>query len=135
VLTVETSRVASDAVQGEETSLHGVETARQPENSNDYPRLVARLNDRWRVIVSGDRSPYRQWILQRSASRRGQAEWQGQSYCQTRDALLRSIREKIVKASAFYKGAKAMQVAPEALAIIAALPERIGQPGPGGPQR
>jgi very-short-patch-repair endonuclease len=82
------------------------------ETADDYERIVVRLCDRWRVIVCRDGI---QWILQRrDAQRSGRARWTGSQYFTTRDALIRASR------------AKSGQVDPEALAILAALPERIG---------
>ena len=50
------------------------------EKDEGYHGVVARLNDRWRVIVCQDGI---QWILQhREASR-----WRNRSFCQTSEAL------------------------------------------------
>jgi hypothetical protein len=81
------------------------------EEADDYGAIVARLNDTWRIIVC---KAGIQWILQhRSGQRHGRARWEGWSYCRTREALIRAVRE--------HAGA----VDPDALAILAALPERI----------
>jgi hypothetical protein len=53
-------------------------------------RLVAQLNDQWRVV-----DDHLQWILQQ---RKGNARskncgWRGRSFCRTREALLRCVRE------------------------------------------
>jgi hypothetical protein len=71
--------------------------------------VVVQLNDRWRVIDD----PL-QWILQVRKGRRTQKAvgWRGRSYCTQRTTLLRCISE--------YCG----EVGPDALAIIAALPDR-----------
>jgi hypothetical protein len=81
------------------------------EEADDYTALVARLNDRWRVIVCAAGI---QWILQRRrGERRGTARWEGRSYCRTGEALNRVSRR--------YAGA----IDPTATEILAALPERI----------
>jgi hypothetical protein len=51
-------------------------------------RLVAQLNERWRVIDD----PL-QWALQRTKGnpRKKNSGWQGRSFCRTRDALLRCV--------------------------------------------
>jgi hypothetical protein len=51
-------------------------------------RLVAQLNERWRVIDD----PL-QWILQRRKGnpRKKNSGWRGRSFCRTRDALLRCV--------------------------------------------
>ena len=84
-----------------------------PNDALDRPahlsnRLVAQLNATWRVIDD----PL-QWILQRKRGNRRNKNsgWKGRSYCRTRAALLRCIRE--------YCG----EVAVEALAKVQALPE------------
>jgi hypothetical protein len=78
------------------------------EESDDYP-TIARLNDRWRVIVCKHSI---QWILQR---RRGGANhWRGYWFCRTREALIRGAREH------------AGQIDGISLAILLRLPERIG---------
>ena len=60
------------------------------EEADDYHALVARLNDRWRVIVCAAGI---QWILQRRrGERRGTARWEGRSYCRTGEALNRLSR-------------------------------------------
>jgi sulfur transfer complex TusBCD TusB component (DsrH family) len=70
---------------------HTTLKTRVDEGSEDYPALVAVLNPGWRVIVCRDGI---QWILQHRHMRKGRARWDGNSYCQTRDALLRNIRER-----------------------------------------
>ena len=52
--------------------------------------VVAQLNAKWRVVDD----PL-QWILQRKKGnpRSRNAGWQGRSFCRTRDALLRCVRE------------------------------------------
>ena len=61
------------------------------EQADDYRPVITRLNDRWRVIEDRDAI---QWILQvRKGVECGRAVWRGRSYCRTREALLRSVRE------------------------------------------
>jgi hypothetical protein len=81
------------------------------ESADDYGRVVAHLNARWRVVEC----PHQlQWILQRSASAKTHttSRWQNRSFCGTRDGLLRCSREH------------ADAIDPAA-AVLAALPERI----------
>jgi hypothetical protein len=79
------------------------------EESDDYPRVVAVLNDRWRVIVCGNSI---QWILQQ---RRGVRDnWRGRSFCCASAALVRCAREH------------AGELGGAALVILLRLPERIG---------
>lgn len=61
------------------------------EAGDDYDRVVAVLNDNWRVIECRDRI---QWILQcrGSPNRSRQDDWRGRSYCRTSEALLRCVR-------------------------------------------
>ena len=63
------------------------------ESYDDYPRVVAKLNDRWRVIECRDRI---QWILQRQDAQKGPRGpiWRGRSYCRTSEALRRCCREE-----------------------------------------
>jgi hypothetical protein len=69
-------------------------------------RLIAQLNASWRVIDD----PL-QWILQRTKGnpRKKNSGWRDRSFCRTRDALLRCVRE--------YCG----EVDPSALATLKAL--------------
>lgn len=62
----------------------------QSEAEDNYSLVVARLNDRWRVIES---KCGLQWILQRRDAGLG-AQWRGSAYCRTRDGLLANIRER-----------------------------------------
>jgi hypothetical protein len=73
------------------------------------PDIIANLNAKWRVVDD----PI-QWILQVRKGRKGKRTtgYRGRSYCLSRTALLRCIRE--------YCG----PVEPNALALIEALPER-----------
>ncbi|PTV95928.1 hypothetical protein C8J27_103258 [Rhodobacter aestuarii] len=82
------------------------------ETADHYRGLVARLSDRWRVIVCKGNL---QWVLQkRDASRAGRARWTGVQYFLTREALLRASR------------AACGRIDPAALAALAALPEKFG---------
>lgn len=82
------------------------------ESADDYHRVVAVLNDRWRVIECRDGL---QWILQRrnAPEKARRDDWRGQSYCRTRDALIRC--------ACAYCG----EAAPAAAAVLASLPDRI----------
>ncbi len=79
------------------------------ESADDYCRIVAVLNDRWRVIACPAGI---QWILQH----RGRTEtmatsrWRGRAYCRTRDALIRCCHD--------YAG----EIEPAACTILAAMP-------------
>jgi hypothetical protein len=81
------------------------------ETAGDYPNIVARLSDKWRVILCGAGI---QWILQRrDGERAGRARWAGVGYCRTREALLRLCR------------ASSERVDPAAWAALIALPEHF----------
>ena len=85
------------------------------ETANDYIGIVARLCDRYRVIVCKDRI---QWILQRrDGERHGRSRWAGVGYFRTREALLRASR------------ALCGRIDPTALAALALLPEHFGRAG------
>ena len=85
------------------------------ESDDNYDRVVARLDDRWRVIVCRDDV---QWILQRrDGERAGRARWTGVGYFLTREALLRVSR------------ASCAWIDPAALAVLEALPEHFGGAG------
>ena len=82
--------------------------------------LIIQLNERWRVADDGEL----QWMLQRKANK-GRAQradgslrspYRTRSFCETRAALLRCIRE--------YCG----QVDGAALRTVEGLPERYGGP-------
>jgi len=81
------------------------------EESDDYHAVVARLNDRWRVVVCAAGI---QWVLQRRAGiRHGTARWDGLVFCRTSHALNRLSR------------ARAGVIDPTAAATLASLPDRI----------
>ncbi len=74
---------------------------------------LVKLNDKWRIVDD----PL-QWILQRRGEKNGKfGPWQARSFCTTRKALLRCIRE--------YCGA----VDPAAVAYIETWPERHAHGG------
>jgi hypothetical protein len=85
------------------------------ESADNYGRVVARLNPRWRVIECQHRI---QWILQYRASAETYptSNWKGRSYCRTKETLLRCCREH------------AATIDPSATAVLAALPEHIDAP-------
>jgi hypothetical protein len=60
------------------------------ETADDYSGPGAQLNSDWRVVECRDRV---QRILQRRGSPKNprRDDWRGRSYCQTRDALNRTI--------------------------------------------
>ena len=64
------------------------DASRRPAHPSN--QLVAQLNASWRVVDD----PL-QWILQRRKGnpRKKSSGWQGRSFCRTRDALLRCVRE------------------------------------------
>ena len=81
------------------------------ETADDYPNIVARLSDKWRVILCPAGI---QWILQkRDAGNAPSTGWRGVGYCATREALVRLC------------GGLESPVDPSALLILAALPENI----------
>jgi hypothetical protein len=85
------------------------------ESADDYHRVVAVLNARWRVIECRDGI---QWILQRrNAPEKARGDdWRGRSYFRTREALIRCTC------------ASAGEIDPAAATVLASLPERIDLP-------
>lgn len=86
------------------------------ESSDNFPRVVSVLNDRWRVIeVRTLAGYYGQWVLQYRKSPRPNS-WRAPegsaSFCQTREALIRDVRRKVGECDI------------DALAILAELPDR-----------
>ena len=71
-------------------------------------RLLAQLNTNWRAVDD----PL-QWILQRRKGnpRKKNSGWRNRSFCRTRDALLRCVREHCG------------EIDPEALATLKELPD------------
>ena len=91
---------------------HKRQQAPHHETSDGYVGQVVQVCDRWRVITCRD---HLQWILQRrDAQRSGQPRWTGVRYFQTREALVRTCRTLCER------------VDPAAMAMLLALPERIG---------
>lgn len=63
---------------------------RPREEADDYPAVIEIANSCWRIIACPDRL---QWILQRRSVSKGEPIWRARSFCNSRDALLRCIRE------------------------------------------
>lgn len=80
------------------------------------------LNDKWRVHML-DNPP--QWTLERRKVVKGKELWTAVSFCQKREALLTTIREKVVRGAEFYQGSENRAVSAEKLAQIANFPETI----------
>lgn len=78
------------------------------ESDDDYKHVVTMLSSRWRVVLCKDGL---QWVLQRKGGAR--SGWRGQSFCVTREALVRCIGEKVE------------EVDSEGLALVSQLPERV----------
>jgi hypothetical protein len=83
---------ANASVREQSPPLSGAD-ARQPgakRPAHPSIRLVSQLDEAWRVVDD----PL-QWILQRRKGnpRSKNSGWDGRSFCRTRDALLRCIRE------------------------------------------
>ena len=57
------------------------------ESADDYPRVVAQLGPRWRVIECRDGE---QWILQCKKT-----SWEARSHCRTSEALRRVVRDHV----------------------------------------
>ena len=72
------------AVKSSVTAVSG-RKSRPPESSDDYPSIVAMLDDKTRVIEC---SAHVQWIIQRRI-RNGRHPWQSHYFCRTKDGLLR----------------------------------------------
>jgi hypothetical protein len=92
------------------------------ERDDNYSGIVARLNDRWRIILCLDGL---QWIVQR-ATRTDSPDgprWEAVRYHRDRDAML-------ALGPALWGRAD-----PEALATLAALPARIGKDAGTGARR
>lgn len=87
----------------EESAVGGLQRVRMSEERDDYPYVVAVLDERRRVIACKDDI---QWIVQRRKP--SPNSWRGHGYFRSKSALLRRC------------GA----VSPEAAEILAALPDR-----------
>ncbi len=60
------------------------------EKSDDYYKVVLRINDKWRVIVCRDDI---QWIIQfRKGTYLGKPAWRGRSYLRSKIELINHIR-------------------------------------------
>ena len=98
----------SNTLQAVEHAVPCLPATRNGEESDNYPNLVARLGDVWRIIECRDGI---QWILQRRAGKRhGQPRWEGRYFCRTRDGLAACVREL---------------VGPEAVNALGSLPAHI----------
>lgn len=62
------------------------------EGDDYYPRVVVQLSEKWRVI--NPRQGPGQWVLQRRDGNVAGSEWTSLSFCRSRKALERSIRER-----------------------------------------
>jgi hypothetical protein len=73
-----------------EPAAHGDCRSRTKRPAHPSKQLVAQFNERWRVV---DDPP--QWVLQRRKGnpRSKNQGWKNRSYCTTRSALLRCVRE------------------------------------------
>jgi hypothetical protein len=72
-------------------AMHAGRRNRPTEHADVYPYVVAVLDVRTRVIECADGI---QWIVQRrSVLKDGTAVWQSKSFCRTKQALLRCVRE------------------------------------------
>lgn len=95
--------------------------AKLRETADDYPLLVARLSERWRVIVCRDGV---QWIVQRrDAGKAPGTGWRATGYCLTRVALLRLC------------GGVGSRIDPAARARLLSFPEQIARAAGRGPSQ
>jgi len=83
------------------------------ETADGYARIICNLADRWRVVVCKDNW---QWIVQRRRKTGAGRRWEAVSYHRTKKALLDRCP------------ALCGQIAPAAMAALAALPEFFGGP-------
>lgn len=93
------------------------------ETADDYGRVLVLLNDRWRVAVCSDGVQY---LLQRRCTGAKERPWSSQSFCVTKSALERCIREKVV-VSGFSVGAEAhaIELLPVRASLVAAQPSPL----------
>jgi hypothetical protein len=107
--------VAPDSPRSQMRPLDAPKIANRNESAEDYSRIVAVLNGKWRVIECRDRI---QWILQSRDTLKAlsSAVWRGRSYCRTSAALNRLFRRQ------------AGAIDPTAAAALAALPDWIEAP-------
>ncbi|MBW3097729.1 hypothetical protein [Pseudohoeflea coraliihabitans] len=82
------------------------------EEADGYYKIVAVLNERWRVIECGGDL---QWILQRRVGRRnGRARWRSDKYLRTKKALIRFVH------------VQAGEIDPVAQEVLENLPDWFG---------
>ncbi len=90
----------------------GAHWQRQHETSDGYVNVIARLNDRWRVIVCRDAV---QFVIQWREKGTAERPWRGKHYCRTRAALIRLC------------GASCGRLDPGSMASLLSLPDVIGR--------
>lgn len=62
------------------------------EKSDDYYKIIIRIDEKWRVIESKEGN---QWILQKAKGKyEGNTAWKSESFCSRRKALRRWVRIK-----------------------------------------
>lgn len=93
------------------------------EESPDYAGVIAVLSDRWRVIAGACGL---QWVLQCRKGKR----WEGRSFHQCRDSLLRTIRERVVDAKHWQRRQEYPDIDAQALEAIEALPVHFAKMEP-----
>lgn len=82
------------------------------EESDDYPHVVAQNGHLWRVIECRNAI---QWIIQLNGGKNhGRARWRNRSYCRTKRTLIELLRSYTA------------EIDPNQLAVLVALPDRIG---------
>jgi hypothetical protein len=81
----------TEVAQNQGRPVAGGAVIARNEGAEGYPRLVVQLDAKTRVIecMAGI-----QWIVQRRL-RNGRHAWEGVSFCRTKQALLRCVREWI----------------------------------------
>jgi hypothetical protein len=96
-----------DTTPATKSNVTYLSVASGPEESETYPRVIARLNGKWRVIVCRNGI---QWILQTRSGHR----WQNRYFFRTREGL------------GYFAHKCAGEIRGDALVILLRLPERIG---------
>lgn len=62
------------------------------ESADDYDDVVTTMaNGKWRVVSCNNNI---QWILQRNSGKRNGLPWVADSFCRTREALVRLTKQK-----------------------------------------
>lgn len=84
---------------------------------------MIRLNEKW-AVGRIDTPP--QWTLARRKLVKGAEQWESVSFCQKRETLLRSIREKVIHGAEFYPNGQNLAVSDAAMARLANFPEVCG---------